>query len=67
MVDTALEIFAKKLADATGRTVACVPVNRMPRTDFSPMLTEKELQEMTEDFFDCVGPIIRVYPNDQTD
>jgi len=53
---TPMERYAQKLADLTGRTVSCVPMNRMPRTDFPH-----------EDFFDCLGPITRVYPNDKTD
>lgn len=69
---TPAESYAQKLADMTGRTIACVQVNRgpcllLPRTDW-PMheMTQEDFKEMAEDFFSSLGPITMVYPNDQT-
>lgn len=63
---TPAESYAQKLADMTGRTICCVEVKHSPRADFSMVLDREMFAEMTADFFDSLGPITMVHPNDQT-
>ena len=55
--------MAQWVADLTGRTVAYVPIEKMPSTKLPT--TEAEIQESIDDFMDCLGPIVRVEPTNE--
>jgi len=61
-----VEEQAQKLADLTGRPICCVEVKRGSKLPAKLLMEPEHLQASIDDFYDSLGEITYIYPQEPT-